>query len=52
MLSLAPHADGVVVGSAVVRLIAKQQDEPDLAARLAAYCSELKSGLILGEDGD
>ena len=50
MLSLAPYADGAVVGSAVVRLIAKDHDEPDLAARLAAYCSELKSGLMLGAD--
>ena len=52
MLSLAPYVDGAVVGSAVVRLIARHQDEPDLAARLAEYCSELKSGLILGEDTD
>ena len=52
MLSLAPYVDGAVVGSAVVRLIAKHHDEPDLADRLAAYCAELKSGLILGEDAD
>ena len=51
MLSLAPYADGAVVGSAVVRLVAKHQDEPDLAARLGAYCAELKSGLVLGRGG-
>ena len=51
MLSLAPYADGAVVGSAVVRLVAKHQDEPDLAARLGAYCAELKSGLVVGRGG-
>ncbi len=52
MQSLAPHVDGAVVGSAVVRLIAKHHNEPDLAARLAAYCAELKSGLVLGDEAN
>ncbi|MDR0992976.1 MAG: tryptophan synthase subunit alpha [Verrucomicrobiota bacterium] len=39
---LAPLADGVVVGSALVRVISEARDAPDLPARLAAKIRELR----------
>lgn len=42
---VARFADGVVVGSAIVRLIEKNANTPDLEARLEAFTHELASGL-------
>ncbi len=42
--ALAPMADGVVVGSALVEIIARHTTAPDLPQRVAALLSELRSG--------
>ena len=45
MMALAPHVDAAVVGSAFVRLIAENQQDPDLADKLSSFAAELKNGL-------
>ena len=45
MMALAPHIDAAVVGSAFVRLIAENQQDPDLADKLSSFAAELKNGL-------
>ncbi len=39
-------ADGVVVGSALVKLINENADDPELANRVAGFVSSLKKGLV------
>jgi tryptophan synthase alpha chain len=43
--ALAPAADGVVVGSALVRRVAECADAPDLPARIAADVAALRAAL-------
>lgn len=43
--ALAPAADGIVVGSALVRCVADHADQPDLAQRVAADVAALRAGL-------
>ena len=47
MRALAPFADGVVVGSAFMRLIEEHRSAPGLAAQLEAFAVQLKAGLRL-----
>ena len=42
---LAPMADGVIVGSALVNVIGSAPSAPDLPARMAAKVQDLRSGL-------
>jgi tryptophan synthase alpha chain len=46
MAALAPHVDAVVVGSAIVRLIAEKSGGPNLEPELRAFAADLKSGLV------
>lgn len=39
-------ADGVVVGSALVKLINENADDPELPVKVAGFISELKKGLV------
>lgn len=43
--AVAEHADGVIVGSALVELIAQMADSDELSARLEATMSSLKEGI-------
>jgi tryptophan synthase alpha chain len=43
--TLAPMADGVIVGSTLCRVIADAPDAPDLPARMAEKIRELRTGL-------
>ncbi len=43
--ALAPSADGLVVGSALVRIVADNQQAPDLPDLVAAKVRELRAGL-------
>lgn len=45
MQGVAPHAEGAVVGSAVVRLIEECSTAPDLESRLEGLAADLKRGL-------
>ena len=45
MMALAPYIDAAVVGSAFVRLIAENQQDPDLADKLSSFAAALKEGL-------
>lgn len=38
---LAPHVDGIIVGSAIVRIIARHADHPDLVSRLGKFVFSL-----------
>jgi len=49
LAELAPHADGAVVGSAIVSVIERHRDSPDLEARLEQLAASLKSGFRLAE---
>ncbi|NLB63873.1 MAG: tryptophan synthase subunit alpha [Fibrobacter sp.] len=40
---LAPHADGLIVGSALVKLVAEHKDNPDLTKIIAQAVCELKA---------
>lgn len=40
-------ADGVIVGSAIVKLIEKNQDAPGLAQKVGRFAAELKKGMKL-----
>ncbi|OGQ36196.1 MAG: tryptophan synthase subunit alpha [Deltaproteobacteria bacterium RIFCSPLOWO2_01_FULL_42_9] len=40
-------ADGVIVGSAIVKLIEKNQSLPDLAKKVGRFAAELKKGMKL-----
>lgn len=44
LAAIAPHAEGAIVGSAVMRLIEQQQSAADLPQQLAAFAAHLKSG--------
>lgn len=43
--ALAAKADGVIVGSALVRLMEEQMEKPDLPARVGAFVRELKGAV-------
>lgn len=45
MESVAPYADGAIVGSAIMRLIEENQEAPDLAEKLRDFAADLKAGL-------
>jgi len=49
MAALAPYADAAVVGSAFMRLIEENREQPDLAGRLTSLAAALKGGLALKE---
>ena len=42
---IAAHADGVVVGSAFVRLIDENREGDDLVSLVAGYAAEIKKSL-------
>lgn len=42
---LASLADGIVIGSAFVRLIAENADSPELAARVSSFAREIKKAM-------
>ncbi len=42
---IAPYADGVVVGSAVVKMISENTGRPDLIPRVAAFAGTIKKAL-------
>lgn len=44
--ALAPMADGLVVGSALVQLVADNAGKPDLPQKVAAFVRELKRAMI------
>ena len=43
--AIAPHADGVVVGSAFMRMIEENSGREDLVARLAKFAAEIKGAI-------
>jgi tryptophan synthase alpha chain len=43
--TLAPVADGLIVGSAIVRRIAEASDQEDAVAKVSAFVSELKQAI-------
>ena len=43
--AMAPHADGVVVGSALVQALAGAGDPADAGARAAAFLAPLRTAL-------
>lgn len=43
---LAPHADGIVVGSAIVNLIAKHAEDPQLVPIVGRFVAHLKTGIL------
>lgn len=45
---IAPYADGVVVGSAVVKLIEENSGRPDLVARVSTFTAAIKKALQEG----
>ncbi|MCO8125322.1 tryptophan synthase subunit alpha [Stieleria sp. TO1_6] len=45
---LAPVADGLIVGSAIVRRIAQQSDPTEAAAAVAEFVTELRTAIDLG----
>ncbi len=42
---IAPHADGVVVGSAFVKMIAENSGQKDLVTKVARYAAEIKQAI-------
>ncbi|MDI6790116.1 MAG: tryptophan synthase subunit alpha [Thermodesulfobacteriota bacterium] len=42
---LAPHADGIIVGSAIVNLIARHGEDPQLAPIVGRFVAHLKTGI-------
>ncbi len=42
---IAPHADGVVVGSAFVKMISENSGRKDLVAKVARYAAEIKKAI-------
>jgi tryptophan synthase alpha chain len=49
--ALAGTADGIIVGSAIVRLIEEHMDDPDLPAVVAAFVERLKQAVAGGAAG-
>lgn len=45
MEAVAPHAEGAIVGSAIMRVVEQYGDSPELEGRLEALAQDLKSGL-------
>ncbi len=43
---LAPHADGIIVGSAIVNLVAKHAEDPQMTAIVGRFVAHLKTGII------
>ena len=44
---MAPHADAIVVGSALVKLIAENSQRPDLVAVVSQYAGEMKKAISI-----
>lgn len=42
---LSPHADGIIVGSAIVSLIARHEEDPQMVQIVGRFIAYLKSGL-------
>ncbi|HEC99983.1 MAG TPA: tryptophan synthase subunit alpha [Proteobacteria bacterium] len=42
---LAPHADGIIVGSAIVNLIARHAEDPQLVPIVGRFVAHLKTGI-------
>jgi tryptophan synthase alpha chain len=49
--ALAPMADGIIVGSALVNVVAADPEAPDLPARVAAKIRDLRQGLDRASPG-
>lgn len=45
MEAVAPHVDGAIVGSAIMRIVEENADAPDLPEKLTALAADLSAGL-------